>query len=74
LRLAPTFEVVESEHSVSGIVFQNVVRGGEHVGGYREDGFLGTPSTLQAEESLIIFRQNADHDHPGISITIAGNR
>jgi hypothetical protein len=26
------------------------------------------------QESLIIFRRNADHDHPGISITIAGNR
>jgi hypothetical protein len=54
--------------SVTSPSVENIPRYRDHRSGDRD--LLITISP----ESLIIFPQNSDHDHPGIAITIARNR
>src|SRR5438094_389758 len=48
--LVTTIEVGGTEVAIIGVVAKHVVRSGEHRGGYREDGFLGSPTALDAQE------------------------
>lgn len=45
-----SIEVVSAEVVVLDAVTEHVVRRGRHGGSYREDDFLGTSTTLQAQE------------------------
>src|SRR5437868_3371265 len=57
--------MVGTEFNIGDVVFQNVVRRGEHGGGHREDGFLWTASTFETEELRAKVRVPRASRHPG---------
>src|SRR5229473_8481245 len=50
LGFVPAVEVVGAEVAVIDVVLEHVIGRDEHRRGVREDGFLGTPAALEAEE------------------------